>query len=113
MGLKDFEGSKPEKASRKQKRERKTGISSGEITEAINQYDDRADRVEAVREEYITDFHPDFRLEEGWSFERTVTVSCVCGQKFELQGHTQCTNCTREYDETGRAIVMVSRGDNK
>lgn len=68
------------------------------------------DELERLRSNHRSDYFPEKTLEEGWSYRDAVAIECVCGDRLivDLNDKKQC-DCTREYANTSRAVVMVSR----
>jgi len=98
MGLDDFNTSD------------KGGSKPTDLEEVYEDFGIDKDELEEKRNEKFVDYYPDATLEEGWSYRDAVAIQCVCGDRLivDLNDKKQCS-CTREYANTNRSVVMVSR----
>jgi len=70
-------------------------------------------RVKHVRQNFIEDYGPDHKFEDGWRFAKVGKVECVCDTLLIADPTVTCDNCGRTYKATRRTVIMKQDTDNK
>jgi len=110
MGLDDFNTEEPRTSSKSKDRESAEDSAFHDIVKLRAGKELTPSLLESVRQNYVPDYYPDMRLEDGWEYKEAAMVKCVCGEKVLVEDHTTCGDCGRSYARTERAVVMTKRG---
>jgi hypothetical protein len=63
------------------------------------------ERVKHVRQTHIPDYYPEIQPDDRWSYADTITIDCVCGNKFTFVQCGLCLGCSRGYEDVGRTVA--------